>query len=72
MSPLSSFVQKRERLLQRLEEQLLRLSTQATDKEESKQVALGTSKLLDPRISAAWCVGPSSAPGPRGRHRSFL
>ncbi|XP_070337875.1 DNA topoisomerase I, mitochondrial isoform X3 [Equus asinus] len=52
-----SFLEKRERLLEKLEEQLMRLSTQATDKEESKQVALGTSKLnyLDPRISVAWC-----------------
>lgn len=52
-----SFLQKREKLLQRLEEQLLTLSLQATDKEEGKQVALGTSKLnyLDPRISVAWC-----------------
>lgn len=41
----------------RLEEQLARLYTKATDKEENKQVALGTAKLnyLDPRISIAWC-----------------
>ncbi|KAF5924776.1 hypothetical protein HPG69_014819 [Diceros bicornis minor] len=52
-----SFLEKRKRLLEKLQEQLVRLSTQATDKEESKQVALGTSKLnyLDPRISVAWC-----------------
>uniref|UniRef100_A0A8C3WEY9 DNA topoisomerase I n=1 Tax=Catagonus wagneri TaxID=51154 RepID=A0A8C3WEY9_9CETA len=52
-----SFLDKRQRRLEKLEEQLVRLSTQATDKEESKQVALGTSKLnyLDPRISIAWC-----------------
>ncbi|XP_037659289.1 DNA topoisomerase I, mitochondrial isoform X2 [Choloepus didactylus] len=52
-----SFLEKRRRLLGRLEEQLGRLTTQATDKEENKQVALGTSKLnyLDPRISVAWC-----------------
>ncbi|NIG61752.1 DNA topoisomerase I, mitochondrial isoform X1 [Pontoporia blainvillei] len=57
---LASFLEKRGRLLERLEEQLGRLSTQAADKEKSKQVALGTSKLnyLDPRISVAWCVGP--------------
>uniref|UniRef100_A0A8C2THC7 DNA topoisomerase I n=1 Tax=Coturnix japonica TaxID=93934 RepID=A0A8C2THC7_COTJA len=38
-------------------EQLAKLSVQATDKEENKQIALGTSKLnyLDPRISIAWC-----------------
>ncbi|XP_068381682.1 DNA topoisomerase I, mitochondrial isoform X2 [Eschrichtius robustus] len=52
-----SFLEKRGRLLEKLEEQLRRLSMQATDKEEGKQVALGTSKLnyLDPRISVAWC-----------------
>ncbi|XP_066873921.1 DNA topoisomerase I, mitochondrial isoform X1 [Kogia breviceps] len=52
-----SFLEKRGRLLEKLEEQLGRLGVQATDKEESKQVALGTSKLsyLDPRISVAWC-----------------
>ncbi|XP_033276065.1 DNA topoisomerase I, mitochondrial [Orcinus orca] len=53
---LASFLEKRGWLLER-QEQLGRLSTQATDEEESKQVALGTSKLncLDPRISVAWC-----------------
>ena len=37
---------------------------QATDKEEGKQVALGTSKLnyLDPRISVAWCVDQAAVP----------
>ncbi|XP_020946082.1 DNA topoisomerase I, mitochondrial isoform X6 [Sus scrofa] len=52
-----SFLEKRRRRLEKLEEQLVRLGTQATDKEEGKQVALGTSKLnyLDPRISIAWC-----------------
>uniref|UniRef100_A0A8C7G723 DNA topoisomerase I n=1 Tax=Oncorhynchus kisutch TaxID=8019 RepID=A0A8C7G723_ONCKI len=41
----------------RLEEQLMKLEVQATDREENKQIALGTSKLnyLDPRISVAWC-----------------
>ncbi|KAI6654463.1 DNA topoisomerase I, mitochondrial-like [Oopsacas minuta] len=40
-----------------LDEQLHKLKIQATDKEENKQIALGTSKLnyLDPRISVAWC-----------------
>lgn len=53
-----SLLQKQRRLL-KLEEQLARLRAQATDKEENKQVALGTAKLnyLDPRISIAWCVG---------------
>uniref|UniRef100_A0A8D0VHN1 DNA topoisomerase I n=1 Tax=Sus scrofa TaxID=9823 RepID=A0A8D0VHN1_PIG len=52
-----AFLEKRRRRLEKLEEQLVRLGTQATDKEEGKQVALGTSKLnyLDPRISIAWC-----------------
>uniref|UniRef100_K7E194 DNA topoisomerase n=1 Tax=Monodelphis domestica TaxID=13616 RepID=K7E194_MONDO len=52
-----SNVDKKKKLLAKLEEQLMRLHTQATDKEENKQVALGTSKLnyLDPRISVAWC-----------------
>ncbi|KAJ8778060.1 hypothetical protein J1605_013920 [Eschrichtius robustus] len=59
-----AFLEKRGRLLEKLEEQLRRLSMQATDKEEGKQVALGTSKLnyLDPRISVAWCVGQAAVP----------
>lgn len=54
----NSFLQKQRRLL-KLEEQMARLCAKATDKEENKQVALGTAKLnyLDPRISIAWCVG---------------
>ncbi len=34
------------------------MEVQATDREENKQIALGTSKLnyLDPRISVAWWV----------------
>ncbi|XP_076185103.1 DNA topoisomerase I, mitochondrial isoform X1 [Aptenodytes patagonicus] len=49
-------VEKKKKLLKRLEEQLAKLNVQATDKEENKQIALGTSKLnyLDPRISIAW------------------
>lgn len=41
----------------RVKEQLVKLKTQHTDKDENKQIALGTSKLnyLDPRISVAWC-----------------
>uniref|UniRef100_A0A8C3DSM3 DNA topoisomerase I n=2 Tax=Corvus TaxID=30420 RepID=A0A8C3DSM3_CORMO len=48
-------VERKKKLLKRLEEQLARLNVQATDKEENKQIALGTSKLnyLDPRISVA-------------------
>ncbi|KAF4796216.1 hypothetical protein TURU_086268 [Turdus rufiventris] len=50
-------VEKKKKLLKRLEEQLAKLNIQATDREENKQIALGTSKLnyLDPRISVAWC-----------------
>ncbi|KAM6282110.1 DNA topoisomerase I, mitochondrial isoform 2-T2 [Porphyrio hochstetteri] len=50
-------VEKKKKVLKRLEEQLAKLNVQATDKEENKQIALGTSKLnyLDPRISIAWC-----------------
>ncbi|TKR95606.1 hypothetical protein L596_009749 [Steinernema carpocapsae] len=38
-------------------EQLKKLKIQKTDKDENKQIALGTSKLnyLDPRITVAWC-----------------
>ncbi|XP_070923768.1 DNA topoisomerase I, mitochondrial isoform X11 [Macaca nemestrina] len=52
-----SVLEKKRRLLEKLQEQLAWLSVQATDKEENKQVALNTSKLnyLDPRISIAWC-----------------
>ncbi|XP_069477851.1 DNA topoisomerase I, mitochondrial isoform X2 [Ambystoma mexicanum] len=50
-------VEKKTKLRERLEEQLMKLKLQATDKEENKQIALGTSKLnyLDPRITVAWC-----------------
>ncbi|GBL92095.1 DNA topoisomerase 1 [Araneus ventricosus] len=41
----------------KLEKQLKKLELQATDKEENKNLSLGTSKLnyLDPRIGVAWC-----------------
>ncbi|KAJ8361296.1 hypothetical protein SKAU_G00178210 [Synaphobranchus kaupii] len=50
-------VEAKKKALQRIEEQLMKLEVQATDREENKQIALGTSKLnyLDPRISVAWC-----------------
>jgi len=49
-------VEVKRKAVQRIEEQLMRLQMQATDREENKQIALGTSKLnyLDPRISVAW------------------
>ena len=50
-------VEKKKKAVERLKEQLFKLETQETDKEENKTIALGTSKLnyLDPRISVAWC-----------------
>ncbi|XP_072855526.2 DNA topoisomerase I, mitochondrial isoform X2 [Pogona vitticeps] len=50
-------VEKKKKMVEKMEEQLAKLQMQATDKEENKQIALGTSKLnyLDPRISVAWC-----------------
>ncbi|XP_053321970.1 DNA topoisomerase I, mitochondrial isoform X2 [Spea bombifrons] len=50
-------MEKKKSLCDRLEDQLMKLKLQATDKEENKQIALGTSKLnyLDPRITVAWC-----------------
>lgn len=52
----SRVVESKKKAVQRLEEQLMKLEVQATDREENKQIALGTSKLnyLDPRISVAW------------------
>ncbi|XP_056099104.1 DNA topoisomerase 1 [Rhinichthys klamathensis goyatoka] len=50
-------VEMKKKAVERISEQLLKLEVQATDREENKQIALGTSKLnyLDPRISVAWC-----------------
>ncbi|CAD5205352.1 unnamed protein product [Bursaphelenchus okinawaensis] len=49
--------EKAEKKVDRIKEQLKRMKIQRTDKDENKQIALGTSKLnyLDPRISVAWC-----------------
>lgn len=49
-------VESKKKAVQRIEEQLMKLEVQATDREENKQIALSTSKLnyLDPRISVAW------------------
>ncbi|KAM3870097.1 DNA topoisomerase I, mitochondrial [Diretmus argenteus] len=54
---LQTLVERKKAAVQRCEEQLLKMEVQATDREENKQIALGTSKLnyLDPRISVAWC-----------------
>lgn len=48
--------EKAKKKLKTLKEQLDKLKVQETDKEENKQIALGTSKLnyLDPRITVAW------------------
>ncbi|XP_029378495.1 DNA topoisomerase I, mitochondrial isoform X4 [Echeneis naucrates] len=56
-SKLQSLVERKKAAVKRCEEQLLKMEVQATDREENKQIALGTSKLnyLDPRISVAWC-----------------
>lgn len=42
--------------VRRCKEKLLKLDVQAMNKEENKQIALGTSKVsyLDPRITVAW------------------
>uniref|UniRef100_A0A8C6TF01 DNA topoisomerase I n=1 Tax=Neogobius melanostomus TaxID=47308 RepID=A0A8C6TF01_9GOBI len=50
-------VERKKAAVKRCEDHLLKMELQATDKEENKQIALGTSKLnyLDPRISVAWC-----------------
>lgn len=52
----SRVVESKKKAVQRLEEQLMKLEVQATEREENKQIALGTSKLnyLDPRITVAW------------------
>ena len=49
--------EQKEKALQKLKEGLRKLEVQTIDKEENKDIALGTSKLnyLDPRISVAWC-----------------
>ncbi|XP_068613289.1 DNA topoisomerase I, mitochondrial-like [Brachionichthys hirsutus] len=54
---LQALVERKKTAVKRCEEQLLKMEVQATDREENKQIALGTSKLnyLDPRISVAWC-----------------
>ena len=52
----SKTIEKASKKLERLTAQLKKLQVSAVDKEENKQIALGTSKLnyLDPRISVAW------------------
>ncbi|XP_055355453.1 DNA topoisomerase I, mitochondrial-like [Paramacrobiotus metropolitanus] len=52
-----SKMDKAEQKYERAKEALHKLEIAATDKEENKTIALGTSKLnyLDPRITVAWC-----------------
>ena len=47
---------KKKQQLARLEDQLIKLKCAKTDREENKEIALGTSKLnyLDPRITIGW------------------
>ncbi|GMR33925.1 hypothetical protein PMAYCL1PPCAC_04120, partial [Pristionchus mayeri] len=49
--------EKAKKKVDRLREQYKKLKISRTDKDENKQIALGTSKLnyLDPRITVAWC-----------------
>jgi hypothetical protein len=49
--------ESKEKAVEKLKDGLKKLEIQVTDKEENKDIALGTSKLnyLDPRISVAWC-----------------
>ncbi|XP_071785426.1 DNA topoisomerase I, mitochondrial-like isoform X1 [Asterias amurensis] len=53
---IKTALERKKTQVERLEEQLTKLEMNATDKEENKEIALGTSKLnyLDPRISVAW------------------
>ena len=49
--------EKAETLLKNLEEKVKKKSLKLKDREDNKQVALGTSKLnyMDPRITVSWC-----------------
>lgn len=55
---LARKLEKKKSSIDRLQEQLFKLEVSQTDKNENKEIALGTSKLnyLDPRISIAWCL----------------
>jgi len=54
---LKAKIDQKKKQVERLEDQYFKLEVSMTDKEENKEIALGTSKLnyLDPRISIAWC-----------------
>ncbi|CAO0794038.1 unnamed protein product [Mucor circinelloides] len=53
----SMTVEKLVASIQKIDERIAATKNQATDKEENKEIALGTSKLnyIDPRITVAWC-----------------
>lgn len=55
---LKNEIEKKKTKRLRLEEQQQKMEIAITDKNENKEIALGTSKLnyLDPRISIAWCM----------------
>lgn len=53
----SATVEKLINNLAKLDQRIAAVKVQATDKEENKEIALGTSKMnyIDPRISISWC-----------------
>ncbi|KAI9487385.1 MAG: hypothetical protein EXX96DRAFT_553001 [Benjaminiella poitrasii] len=53
----SATVEKLITQIQKVDDRIHATKNQVTDKEENKEIALGTSKLnyIDPRISIAWC-----------------
>ncbi|KAL9556926.1 hypothetical protein MBANPS3_001637 [Mucor bainieri] len=53
----STTVDKLIAAIRKIDERIAATKNQATDKEENKEIALGTSKLnyIDPRITVAWC-----------------
>ncbi|CDS10066.1 hypothetical protein LRAMOSA02743 [Lichtheimia ramosa] len=53
----SATVEKLINNLTKLDQRIAAVKVQATDKEENKEIALGTSKMnyIDPRISISWC-----------------
>jgi DNA topoisomerase-1 len=53
----SMTVEKLVTAINKIDERIAATKNQATDKEENKEIALGTSKLnyIDPRITVAWC-----------------
>ncbi|SAM06171.1 hypothetical protein [Absidia glauca] len=56
-SPPSATVEKLLAKVEKIDERLNAIRVQATDREENKEISLGTSKLnyIDPRIIVSWC-----------------